>query len=218
MKTEQTESKIQFLVALNKVQGVIEPAKKDSTNPHFKSRYASLASVNEAVMGPLTENGFVLTQGGAEIAGKPYLKTVLYHVSGHSEEFNYPLVVSENPQHTASSVTYARRYSIAALLNLSVEDLDAQDVASAVPQSRAATVPVTRLPVKADVANPNAISEAQARRFYAIWKGAKKTDQQVRAYLLQNYGINVSAQIDRADYEACCKWAESELVEEEVGF
>lgn len=133
MTPEETSAKIQFLKALNKVQGTIEPAKKDSTNPHFHSRYASLSSVNETVMGPLAEGGFVLLSGGDDVNGKPYLRTTLYHVGGHCESFLYPLIEkSENPQHIASSITYARRYSICALLNLSVEDDDGNTATAAV--------------------------------------------------------------------------------------
>lgn len=133
------EAIVSFLTALNKVQGIIEPVKVDSENTHFHSRYASLASVNDTVMGPLTENGFVLLQGGAEIGGKPYLRTTLYHVGGHSVSFDYPLTVSDNPQHVASSMTYARRISICALLALSTEDDDAEAVSSPARAHQAAT-------------------------------------------------------------------------------
>lgn len=121
---EDTDGKTAFFVALNKVQGLLEPVTKDSTNPHFKSKYASLGAVNAAVMGPLSESGFVLMSGGVDIAGKPYLRTTLSHIKGHSESFDYPIVNDGNPQHIASSITYARRYAICSMFNLSVEDDD----------------------------------------------------------------------------------------------
>lgn len=143
MKSEN-DAKLEFLKALNKVQGLIEPAKKDSTNLHFKSKYASLAAVNDAVMGTLTENGFCLLSGGIDLNGKPYLRTVLFHVGGHEESFCYPLIEkTENPQHVASSVTYARRYSICALLNLSVEDDDGNAAANTT-HTTAATKPLSQ--------------------------------------------------------------------------
>ena len=128
-------AKKSFLKALNKIQGTIEPIKKDSTNPHFKSRYASLAAVNEAVMPLLTENGFTLVQGGVQASmpgdHRTFLRTTLTHIDGHSMWFDYPLTVSDNPQHVASSLTYARRYSICSLFNLSLEDDDGN--AAAIP-------------------------------------------------------------------------------------
>lgn len=140
---ETDTAKLAFLKALNKVQGLLEPAKKDSLNPHFKSRYASLASVNEAVMGPISEAGFVLLSGGVDINGVPHLRTTLYHIGGHSESFDYPLIkVTENPQHVASSFTYARRYSICALFNLSTEDDDGNAATESVKTTtRAAATP-----------------------------------------------------------------------------
>lgn len=134
---EETDGKIAFLVALNKVQGLLEPVSKDSVNPHFKSKYASLGAVNNSIMGPLTEAGFVLMSGGVDIAGKPYLRTTLSHIKGHSESFDYPIVNDGNPQHIASSITYARRYAICSFFNLSVEDDDG-NLATHKPQVSAA--------------------------------------------------------------------------------
>jgi hypothetical protein len=140
---EHDKSETSFLVALNKVQGLIEPVTKDKTNPHYKSGYASLAAVNETIMGPLAENGFILLSGGVEIGGKPWLRTTLYHVGGHSIHFDYPLLVNDdNPQHLASATTYARRYSLCAFFNLSTEDDDG---------NAAAVRTVNREPAKAYV-------------------------------------------------------------------
>lgn len=143
-------AKKSFLKALNKIQGLIEPVKKDSVNPHFKSRYASLQAVNEAVMPLLTENGFTLVQGGVQASmpgdHRTFLRTTLTHIDGHSMWFDYPLTVSDNPQHVASSLTYARRYSICSLFNLSLEDDD----------GNAATIPTTtREPANAAPAKVN---------------------------------------------------------------
>lgn len=140
---EQDKSKLEFLKALNKVQGLVEPVSKDKVNPHFKSGYASLAAVNETIMGPLAENGFILLSGGVEIGGKPWLRTTLLHVGGHSMSFDYPLLVNDdNPQHLASATTYARRYSLCAFFNLSTEDDDG---------NAAAVRTVNREPAKAYV-------------------------------------------------------------------
>lgn len=132
-ENNMNDAKVLFLKALNKVQGTIDPVHKDSTNPHFKSKYASLAAVNETIMGPLSESGFVVMSGGVDINGKPYLRTSLFHVGGHSESFDYPLIEkTDNPQHIASSVTYARRYALCALLNLSVDDDDGNSATDSV--------------------------------------------------------------------------------------
>lgn len=137
MEETNDGAKIEYLKALNKVQGLLEPVTKDKTNPHFKSEYASLSAVNDTIMGPLAENGFVLLSGGVEIGGKPWLRTTLLHVSGHSMSFDYPLLVNDdNPQHLASATSYARRYSLCAFFNLSTEDDDGN--AAAAPAVRQA--------------------------------------------------------------------------------
>jgi hypothetical protein len=48
--------------ALSLAQGDIKPASKDSTNPHFRSKYADMASVIEAVREPLAKHGLSVVQ------------------------------------------------------------------------------------------------------------------------------------------------------------
>jgi hypothetical protein len=56
-----------------------------------------------------------------------------------------------------------------------------------------------------------AISDAQRKRLYAIYKGAGKTDEQVKGYLFDIYGITTSKEITKENYEAICKWAEMKM-------
>ena len=68
--------------ALCKVQSAMKPAKKDAENPFFKSNYADLASVWEAVKEPLSHNGLSVAQmpmPGPDGVGR--LRTVLIHTS-----------------------------------------------------------------------------------------------------------------------------------------
>lgn len=52
------------------------------------------------------------------------------------------------------------------------------------------------------------ISDAQAKRFFAICKQSGKTEDQIKEYLLANYKIETSKEIKTSDYETICKWAE----------
>lgn len=211
MDTEK--SKIAFLTALNKVQGTLGSAKKDSSNPHFKSRYASLEAVNEAVMGPLTEAGFVLMSGGVDITSKPYLRTTLHHIGGHSESFDYPLVNDGNPQHIASSVTYARRYAICALLNLSIEDDDGNAAAKVARTEPAKESTARTYEPVAESGGVRRVSEAQGKRFYAIAMSNGKSPEAIRAYQEQVLKIAKGQQMAASQYEAAIKWAESKEAE-----
>lgn len=52
------------------------------------------------------------------------------------------------------------------------------------------------------------ISEAQAKRFFAICKQSGKSDEEVKKHLKETYKIDSSKEIKTSDYEAICKWAE----------
>ena len=58
-----------LMTALAKAQGTIEDAGKDSVNPHFKSRYATLAAVRQAVVDEARANYRQGPGGGAEPIG-----------------------------------------------------------------------------------------------------------------------------------------------------
>ena len=53
------------------------------------------------------------------------------------------------------------------------------------------------------------ISEAQSKRLFAIYKGAGKTDDEVKRYLFETYHIETSKAILKKDYDAIIKWAET---------
>ena len=51
------------------------------------------------------------------------------------------------------------------------------------------------------------ISDPQRKRFYAIAKGAGKSDEQMKAYIKEEHGFDSSHQITRDVYEEICTWA-----------
>lgn len=111
--------------ALAKTQGEIKAAIKDSTNPHFKSKYADLTAVWEACRGPLSKNGLAIVQTTEFDASDVWLVTTLLHTSGESISGRYPLrPVKNDPQGYGSALTYARRYTIAALVGVVADEDD----------------------------------------------------------------------------------------------
>jgi hypothetical protein len=76
----------QIAIAFIKAQSQMSSPKKDNSNPFFKSKYADLNSVLEAVMKPLHENGIAVLQPTVTIDGKNYVKTILLHESGETLE------------------------------------------------------------------------------------------------------------------------------------
>ena len=111
--------------ALAKAQAEIEGAKKDSTNPHFKSSYADLASVWDACRKALTGNGLSVVQGPVSDEGRVGVTTMLMHSSGQWLESTFFMrPTKDDPQGAGSALTYARRYALAAMVGVAPEDDD----------------------------------------------------------------------------------------------
>jgi hypothetical protein len=151
----------ELAAALAKAQGVMRAAELDRVNPFFKSRYATLASIWTSIREPLTANGLSITQLIEEYDGRLVLQTLLLHASGQSLQSTYPIrPVKDDPQGIGSAISYARRYSIAAMGGaVSDEDDDGAEASKpAKPQVQQATPKPAQAPVleaKAPIANPH---------------------------------------------------------------
>ena len=123
----KSENLNELALALSKAQGIMKGAVKDSNNPFFKSSYADLQSVWEAIREPLANNGLSVTQLLNYIDNKPTLQTLLLHSSGQfiGSEVTIPVTKSD-PQSLGSAITYMRRYSLAAIVGLYQVDDDAE--------------------------------------------------------------------------------------------
>lgn len=140
MSTEVSE----LFAALAAAQGEIDDAKKQATNPHFKSKYADLEAVRAAYRGPLAKHGLALTQPPVMVNGRPGITTILAHKSGQWMRSTYALPASkQDAQGYGSAITYMRRYAAQAILGLASEDDDG-NVASA--QKTAAPAPAAAPP------------------------------------------------------------------------
>jgi hypothetical protein len=116
----------ELAAALAKAQAVMPGAKKDQINPHFKSRFADLASVWDACRAPLAENGLSVVQALEPAPeGALMLVSTLLHTSGQwiNSTVLMPLA-KPDPQGYGSAITYARRYALAALVGVAPEDDD----------------------------------------------------------------------------------------------
>lgn len=147
MKSEQIN---ELATALAKAQGQIEGAKKDTQNPFFKSKYADLASVWEAIRKPLSENGLSVVQTTRpptkEEDNYMVLDTMLLHVSGQWISGSIPVIAKDQtPQAMGSAMTYARRYALAAIVGVYQEDDDA-NMAQKIQQTQVKPVQPTPKP------------------------------------------------------------------------
>jgi hypothetical protein len=111
--------------ALAKAQGEFGAAKFNRVNPHFKSKYADLTAVIEAIRAPLSKNGIAWVQTIEPANGGMVLTTTLVHgESGEWVRSIYPLPAATAPQQFGSALTYAKRYSLAALVGISADEDD----------------------------------------------------------------------------------------------
>lgn len=119
--------------ALAKAQSQMRHASKDSKNPHFRSTYADLASVLDAAREPLTKNGLSISQLPSFDSRGVVVKTILLHTSGEYLWTSLAVPVpKDNAQGVGSAITYARRYSLSAIVGIAQDDDDG-NAASASP-------------------------------------------------------------------------------------
>ncbi len=113
--------------ALSKAQGEMEGAKKESENPHFRSKYANLSSVWDACRAALSKHGLAVVQTVDSINHDIFVNTRLVHASGQWIQSSMPiLMVKEDMQGMGSAITYARRYALAAICGVAQDDDDAE--------------------------------------------------------------------------------------------
>lgn len=102
-------------------QKKVNAIKKDGKNPHFKSSYATLTQIISEVKPVLSECGVLLIQPIKDNK----VGTVLSDDKGILAESWIDLPTGLNPQQLGSAITYFRRYTLASLLALEIEDDDA---------------------------------------------------------------------------------------------
>ena len=98
----------------------------DKTNPHFKSKFASLESMIKATRPALAEKGLIVIQPWMNTPeGNILMYTSLLHENGDCIKSECLIIRgNKTDQQLGSSITYARRYQYASLLNLVAEEED----------------------------------------------------------------------------------------------
>lgn len=124
--------------SLLKVQSEIPTIAKDANNPFFKSKYATFPHIWEECQPVFAKHGIVVSQssGGAVKVGNDtfvQFETLLIHAdSGEwlSSVSLIPLGSKPDPQGYGSCNTYSRRYCLAPLIGIVVDDDDDGNTAS----------------------------------------------------------------------------------------
>lgn len=137
----------ELATALAKAQGAMRFAIKDANNPFFKSKYADLSSVVEAIREALSGNGLSYMQHlHPSEKHEVCVETVLLHASGQwvsCGTLTVP-VSKHDAQGFGSALTYARRYSLSAAVGVVADDDDGNAAAAAPAPKAAAPKPVAK--------------------------------------------------------------------------
>ena len=124
--------------ALAKVQGELEGAKSDSTNPFFNSSYADLHTVIKSSFPYLSKHGLSVSQGNEVIAGAVCITTTLMHESGQWLRSKIKLPMEKvTAQGVGAACTYGRRYGLSAIVGIAQYDDDANAISGSNPRSAA---------------------------------------------------------------------------------
>lgn len=188
----------ELAAALAKAQAELRNPVFDSQNPHFKSKFASLAQVRDTITPTLARHGLSVTQLATnDDQGRPSVETVLMHSSGQWVASTLAVPVAKADAHGAgSAITYARRYSLMAIVNV-VGDQD-DDGNSAVAGKQAED---QHLRLIAD-----AIIAAHAKddrwKMYETWAGIEDNEDKMRVWeMLRQHSKVRSAIKDQAAIE-----------------
>lgn len=155
-------------IALIKAKDSFSPILKTKLNPFFKSKYADLEDVLDAITPALSANNLVIIQPTKiSESGRIILQTILIHESGESIESEILLPENTDPQKLASSLTLLRRHSIVSLLALACE---IDDDGNAAQSNRTATSATTTTqqspPAKTTTDSISITRNAQLKELY----------------------------------------------------
>lgn len=172
--------------SMAKAQAKIQAAVKDKVNPHFKSRYADLASVWEACRDALTSNGVFVSQWPIHSDdGRLHLVTRLA-VKGEWIKAHFSIPVGkQDAQGFAASLTYAKRMALSAAVGVVADEDDDGNAASQRP-SQAAKQPESPPPTeslgetfvrKFNEAQSAAVFEEEVTKARAAWSRLGTADR-----------------------------------------
>lgn len=139
---EKSASIINMAKALISLQGKVDKIKKDTTNPFFKTKYASLSTIQDEIQLPLGEVGLCYTQHPE--SGNVLTTLLLHAETGEYMQSSFDMnPIKNDPQSIGSAITYAKRYALVAILGLNIDDDDDANHASGKTEPKAEPKTVT---------------------------------------------------------------------------
>lgn len=188
MNVQSTIEAATLASAMAAAFGEIESATKSANNPHFKSKYADLTAVIDAIKPALIKHSLFFTQHPEPSEKGICVETVLHHAGGEHLSLGKLFVPANknDAQGYGSALTYARRYALVTAFGVPVED----DDGNAASRSQQNAAPPKPSIADADLAKIIALCEAVGGNQAALICNAYKvealpelTDSQARAVI-----------------------------------
>ena len=169
MKTSNEINELAAAMAI--AQGQMGAAYKNSSNPHFKSSFADLASISDVIKQPLSDNGLSVVQFPINNEQGVAITTRVMHKSGQWIEESFGIKpVKAGPQEYGSLISYFRRYALAAIFAIPQTDDDANAM---------------QLAAEAPKKPVDAITDDQVKALVNLLGD----DEKLKAQLMDAYGI-----------------------------
>ena len=194
---KRSESIAKLAIALAKFNGEVSSIEKDAKNPFFKSDYVTLDKLILSTRELLHKNGLSVLQFPLTEENKIGVQTLLLHESGafiESEILYMAPAKANDPQQAGSLITYLRRYSYQAILNLNTGNDD---------DGNLATHGVKTPQGKTSQDNSQKLTEAMLRRLYAIGAKAKYSKEKLDALIFAKYKCKAE-NLTKDQYDYVC--------------
>lgn len=194
----KSESIVKLSVALAKFNSEVSSISKDAKNPFFKSDYVTLDKLIIATRDILQKNGLsILQMPLSKESGEIGIQTIVLHETGEFIE-TAPLFmtpVKNDPQGAGSLITYLRRYSYQAVLNLNTGEDD---------DGNASTF-------KETVSQKSILNDKQINRLYAIAFKAGFSREVVKGHMVAKYKIDSMDKLNKTQYDEMCTGYEKSI-------
>jgi hypothetical protein len=142
MSNTQSDNIADLAASLAKAQSEMGAVHKDQDNPYFRSKFAGLSTVWEAVKPALTKNGLSIVQMPGSDERGYFVQTQLLHSSGQwIRSTTYMKPAKEDPQGIGSLISYARRYALQAMVMACPDDDDGEAAMGRAATQKAAEAP-----------------------------------------------------------------------------
>ncbi len=197
----------EIATALSKAQSEFPAIAKTRTAAagSYSYQYADLADMIRALSPTLGKHGLSVSQLFGFHEGALCLRSILLHSSGERLESSLPIPwEGGRPQELGSFITYARRYSLAALLGVAAEEDDDGQAAETAGKPKPKRA---RSPQKAQT-----ITRAQVERLFALCADSaerlevpRKLVEGILRQALGDLGFKSTKDLTREVYEALCE-------------